>query len=193
MGILDLFKKTRYALKEDEVSQKMQNAVIPKKDASDIPRQKSNAKAAALPVSNAFVVESSFKMPPLFVLIGTVRKGLVRKGMNAVFNCEKLSVKDLQFQFKKIRQLSVNQKGSLEVETRLGLEIPDGTELKFYLKKDFSRLVKPKKKKAKKASKRDKWRLQKALAGFEKGLTHSAKETGLSDTTDDVLDDLARQ
>lgn len=196
MGILDLFKKSRYNLKEDEVKAKMQGAVIPKKEALESFGEPLPKNVVSTTI-NSFVVESSFKMPPLFVLSGTVRRGLVRKGMNATFDSEKLTVKELQFEFKKTSQLRQSQKGSLEVQAKLGLEVPNGTELRFFLRKDFLRASKPKKKKGKQ-TKREKAKYQKAFVEFNKNVVVPNRQgiperTGLSDSPDSVVDDLARQ
>jgi hypothetical protein len=139
MGFLNWFKKPKYDRSKEEVDKIIEKAVIPlhaRKTASPAarkPRVLPERKPVVVIPSekNVFFVENSFKMTDLFILNGYVRSGRIRRNMRTVFNGEKLRIAGVQSNFKKAIQLLQGQRGSIEITTKTGFNLPDNTELEF--------------------------------------------------------------
>ncbi len=91
---------------------------------------------------NVFFVENSYKMTELFILNGYARSGSIKRNMSTVFNGEKLRIGGVQSSFKKASQLLQGQRGSIEITTRAGFNVPDNTELQFSFKTKAKRRAK---------------------------------------------------
>lgn len=155
MGILNWFKKTKYDRSKEEVEKIMERAVIPiharKQTTKTISPRKTTKpvfRPERKPVviipseKNVFFVENSFKMTELFILNGYVRSGSIKRNMSTVFNGETLRVEGVQSSFKKAGKLEEGQRGSLEINTKTGFNLPENTELEFSFKQKSKRRVK---------------------------------------------------
>ncbi len=156
MGILNWFKKPRYDRSKEEVDKIIEKAVIPvharkkteKTAAIQVPVRKPRTVPERKPVvvipsqKNVFFVENSYKMTELFILNGYARSGSIKRNMSTVFNGEKLRIGGLQSSFKKASQLLQGQRGSIEITTKAGFNVPDNTELQFSFKQKRRRRAK---------------------------------------------------
>lgn len=155
MGILNWFKKPRYDRSREEVDKILEKAVIPMHARPKIEKIVAVSKPPKLrsvperkPVvvipsqKNVFFVENSYKMTELFILNGYVRSGIVRRNMSTFFNGEKLRIGGVQANFKKASQLLQGERGSIEITTKAGFNVPDNTELPFSFKTKSRRRTK---------------------------------------------------
>lgn len=158
MGILNWFKKPKYDRSKEEVERILEKAVIPvharqkteKKTLApaDAQVRKTRIMPERKPVvmipseKNVFFVENSYKMTELFILNGYARSGRIKRNMSTVFNGEKLRIGGVQSSFKKTSQLFQGQRGSIEITTKAGFNVPDNTELEFSFKQKNRRKTK---------------------------------------------------
>ncbi len=155
MGILNWFKKPRYDRSREEVDKIIEKAVIPMHARPKIektlvvsklakPRSVPERKPVVVIPSekNVFFVENSYKMTELFILNGYARSGCIKRNMSTFFNGEKLRIGGVQSNFKKASQLLQGQRGSIEITTKTGFNVPDNTELPFSFKTKSKRRAK---------------------------------------------------
>ncbi|GEM_PF-4518803 len=181
MGIFDFLKKPKYDYTPQEVEEKIRNATklrepktpleealeethSPESENSDATqliqtRGKKSAQSRILEnesnEKNHFLVTESFKLHPLFILKGRVVTGQIHRGMVAHFKNEAIQVRGIQEGLQHAPRLSKNCLGSLEIQSNIGLHIPDGTVMEFKWKKD-AKTKKSAKRKKRKSSKRKK-------------------------------------
>ncbi|MBU0635506.1 hypothetical protein KKE06_00600 [Candidatus Micrarchaeota archaeon] len=159
MSFRDWLKKPKREFSRVELQQQMEKAIIPDHARSHTavialtgPVKKPQQKPQRRPVivipseKNVFFVESSFKLPPTFILNGYARSGEIKRNMRTTLNNETIMINSIQSAFKQVGKLGEGQKGSLEITTNIGLDVPDLSELEFSFK-----TKKPKRKKRKKA------------------------------------------
>lgn len=164
MGLLEWLKKPKYDLSPQEIEEKLQGAIIPeharkKEEAQEKAEKHEKLRKATKPQrktpivipgeKNIFFVESSFKLPPMFILNGYPRSGMIRRNMRAAFEEETILVKSVQSEFKRAGKLEAGQRGSIEITASLGLDIPENAELEFGYKTGKTKKTKRKLKRKK--------------------------------------------
>ncbi|MBS3061682.1 MAG: hypothetical protein J4215_03815 [Candidatus Diapherotrites archaeon] len=166
MGLLDFLKRPKYRYTPEEVEEKIRQSLVLKGEKTPLEEaieesdlntavssDQKRKKKQLVPLAgqkNRFLVSTSFKLLPLFVVNGKVLSGVLQKGMVAVYNGELISIKAIQEGLQKAQRLSSGSRGSVEIVAKIGLDIPDGTLLEFVPKDQLKKKPKRRKKARKK-------------------------------------------
>jgi hypothetical protein len=171
MGLLNIIKRPKYGYTPEEMEKKLKEALVLREQKSPLEEAIEEAEREAPPrvvsafikkrpktvpkidpsEKSVFMVSDSFKLLPLFVINGTAVSGVLQKGMVAMFEGEAIEIKAIQEGLQKTQKLYRGNKGSLEIVTKMGLDIPANTPLVFVPKSALKK--KPKRKRAKRRKK----------------------------------------
>ncbi len=168
MGLLDFLKRPKYGYTPEEVQEKIKQSLVLREQKTPLEEaiEESEVNAAmedksvpwvgkpkkAVPnipphEKACFLVSNSFKLLPLFVINGRMQSGVLQKGMVAAYQGELICVKAIQEGLQKASRLYRGSRGSIEISTKIGLDIADGTLLEFVDKKNLKSKVSKRKKK----------------------------------------------